>query len=199
VLFDGDAPPAVVVEVGTVEDWIVENRAKERHVFHIHQGHFLVLEKDGVQVPPEEALYLDTVPVEFWSGNESDPYPSMKFRIDFRQIDEGDYVFHCHFLGHEDGGMMAILRVVNQTTFSSMARSVWSVPLISATTVAVVMTVALILVLIGMGICLCRARRANKSKALSSFSTPSATMRRESVPSSLEPIPFHIHNTGDVV
>ena len=32
--------------------------------------------------------------------------------MDFRGPDIGDFVFHCHILGHEDRGMMAIERVV---------------------------------------------------------------------------------------
>jgi FtsP/CotA-like multicopper oxidase with cupredoxin domain len=31
--------------------------------------------------------------------------------MDFRGPDIGDFVFHCHILGHEDLGMMAIERV----------------------------------------------------------------------------------------
>ena len=32
--------------------------------------------------------------------------------MDFRGPDVGDFVYHCHILAHEDGGMMAIIRVV---------------------------------------------------------------------------------------
>jgi FtsP/CotA-like multicopper oxidase with cupredoxin domain len=40
------------------------------------------------------------------------PYPQVQLRVDFRGPDVGDFVFHCHILGHEDLGMMAIERVV---------------------------------------------------------------------------------------
>jgi FtsP/CotA-like multicopper oxidase with cupredoxin domain len=33
-------------------------------------------------------------------------------RMDFRGPDIGDFVYHCHILGHEDAGMMAIIRVL---------------------------------------------------------------------------------------
>jgi hypothetical protein len=33
-------------------------------------------------------------------------------RVDFRGPDIGDFVYHCHILGHEDNGMMAIVRVL---------------------------------------------------------------------------------------
>jgi FtsP/CotA-like multicopper oxidase with cupredoxin domain len=31
--------------------------------------------------------------------------------MDFHGFDIGDFVFHCHILGHEDLGMMNIIRV----------------------------------------------------------------------------------------
>jgi multicopper oxidase len=32
--------------------------------------------------------------------------------MDFRGMDIGDFVYHCHIAEHEDDGMMAIVRVV---------------------------------------------------------------------------------------
>ncbi len=106
-LYSPDNPPAIVTTQGSVEDWTIENRAMENHEFHIHQIHFLVLEQNGV--PVEDGQYLDTIQVPYWSG--SGPYPSVKVRMDFRGDVTGDFVYHCHILGHEDGGMMAIVRV----------------------------------------------------------------------------------------
>ncbi len=51
--------PDITVRQGDVEDWIVENRAREAHVFHIHQVHFQVIERDGVAV--NEPMLRDTV------------------------------------------------------------------------------------------------------------------------------------------
>jgi len=31
--------------------------------------------------------------------------------MDFRGLDVGDFVYHCHIAEHEDHGMMAIIRV----------------------------------------------------------------------------------------
>ena len=39
--------PNIVAKQGTVEDWIIENRSKELHAFHIHQLHFLLLDYLG--------------------------------------------------------------------------------------------------------------------------------------------------------
>jgi FtsP/CotA-like multicopper oxidase with cupredoxin domain len=110
VLFDPNNPPAIVTRQGAVEDWTIENRAQENHEFHMHQIHFLLLERTGVPVPPEQSQYLDMIQVPYWSG--TGPYPSVKVRMDFRGMDIGDFVYHCHILGHEDAGMMAIIRVL---------------------------------------------------------------------------------------
>lgn len=106
-LFNPDNPPAIETTQGAVEDWTIENRALENHEFHIHQIHFLVLEQNGVPVP--DGQFLDTIQVPYWKGKG--PYPSVKLRMDFRGPTVGDFVYHCHILGHEDAGMMAIIRV----------------------------------------------------------------------------------------
>jgi FtsP/CotA-like multicopper oxidase with cupredoxin domain len=108
VLFSPTNPPAITTTRGSVEDWIIENRALENHEFHIHQIHFLLLEENGAPVP--NGQYLDTMQVPYWSG--TGPYPSIKVRMDFRGPVVGDFVYHCHILGHEDAGMMAIIRVL---------------------------------------------------------------------------------------
>ena len=106
-LFSPDNPPAIITTQGSVEDWTIENRALENHEFHIHQIHFLLLEQNGVRV--NNGQYLDMIQVPYWSG--SGPYPSVTVRMDFRGPLIGDFVYHCHILGHEDSGMMATIRV----------------------------------------------------------------------------------------
>ena len=109
-LFDPNNPPAITTTQGSVEDWTIQNRAEENHEFHLHQVHFLLMAVNGVPVPPSQQQYYDTIQVPFWSG--TGPYPSVTVRADFRGPDIGDFVYHCHILGHEDGGMMAIIRVL---------------------------------------------------------------------------------------
>ena len=107
-VFHMDDPPAITTNVGAVEDWTIENRSGEAHVFHIHQLHFLVLAVNGVPVPNPELQ--DTVTVPNWSG--AGPYPSVTVRVDFRDPNiAGTFVYHCHILDHEDGGMMAKIQV----------------------------------------------------------------------------------------
>ncbi|HTV64926.1 MAG TPA: multicopper oxidase domain-containing protein [Bryocella sp.] len=107
-VFHMDDPPAIVTKVGAVEDWTIENHAGEAHDFHIHQIHFLLMAINGVPVQNPE-LY-DTFPIPAWSG--SGPYPSITGRFDFRDPNiAGTFVYHCHILDHEDGGMMQKIQV----------------------------------------------------------------------------------------
>jgi FtsP/CotA-like multicopper oxidase with cupredoxin domain len=117
-IFDPDQAPDIVATQGTVEEWVIQNRTGEDHEFHIHQIHFLVESQDNFEIngtqqaPGVTGQYLDTVQVPYWDGNPNHPYPSVKVRMDFRGPDVGDFVFHCHILGHEDLGMMNVIRVV---------------------------------------------------------------------------------------
>jgi FtsP/CotA-like multicopper oxidase with cupredoxin domain len=109
-LFNPNNPAAITVKQGTTEDWIIENRSLELHEFHIHQIHFLLLERNGKTVAAADRQYYDTIQVPYWSG--TGPYPIVKVRMDFRGADIGEFVYHCHILGHEDNGMIAAIQVV---------------------------------------------------------------------------------------
>jgi FtsP/CotA-like multicopper oxidase with cupredoxin domain len=133
--FDANNPPSIITTQGTVELWIVQNHAQENHELHQHQIHFKVLEQDNfeangsVQAPAIDGQFLDMVQVPFCNGpppaNNSNnppacvdangnpviPYPQVQVLMDFRGMDIGDFVFHCHILGHEDLGMMGIEQV----------------------------------------------------------------------------------------
>jgi FtsP/CotA-like multicopper oxidase with cupredoxin domain len=105
--------PNIVTQQGTVEDWIIENRSNELHTFHIHQLHFLLL--DYLGRPVNEPYLRDTVNVPYYNGR-SLVYPSIRLRMDFRDPDTvGTFVYHCHLLEHEDGGMMGLIRVESST------------------------------------------------------------------------------------
>jgi hypothetical protein len=108
-IFDMSAPPDLVLHQGTVEEWTVENRSNEDHLFHIHQLHFQVLAVNGAAV--SDPALRDTIDVPRWSG--SGPYPSVTLRMDFRDPGiVGTFVYHCHLLSHEDAGMMAALQLL---------------------------------------------------------------------------------------
>jgi FtsP/CotA-like multicopper oxidase with cupredoxin domain len=115
--FDPNNPPAIMIQQGAVQEWTIANEAMENHEFHQHQIHFKILSQNNFQAngtPPAPAIngqFLDMVQVPFWNGNTSTPFPSVSMLMDFRGMDIGDFVFHCHILGHEDRGMMAIEQV----------------------------------------------------------------------------------------
>jgi FtsP/CotA-like multicopper oxidase with cupredoxin domain len=109
-LFDPAAStPDIVAHQGDVEDWVIENRTQELHAFHIHQLHFMLLDWNGI--PLDEPFLRDTINVAYWDGKSSD-YPRVRLRMDFRSPNVvGTFVYHCHLLEHEDGGMMGVIRV----------------------------------------------------------------------------------------
>ena len=115
--FDNNNPPAIVTTQGAVEHWTVQNQAEENHEFHQHQIHFQVLSQDNfeangsAQQPGLDGQFADMIQVPFWDGTAATPFPQVQLLMDFRGMDIGDFVFHCHILGHEDLGMMAIMRV----------------------------------------------------------------------------------------
>jgi len=125
-LFDPHSrAPNIVAKQGTVEDWIIENRSSELHAFHIHQMHFMLL--DYLGKPVNEPYLRDTVNVPYDTGKAL-VYPSIKLRMDFRDPNTvGTFVYHCHLLEHEDGGMMGLIRVDaadDANTISSRNRAV---------------------------------------------------------------------------
>ncbi|HEV2964700.1 MAG TPA: multicopper oxidase domain-containing protein [Candidatus Angelobacter sp.] len=102
-------PPNISARQGTVEDWILENRSREEHVFHIHQIHFQVLESDGK--PVNDPAIRDTIDLPYWKGEG--PYPSVKLRMDFRDPNSiGTLMYHCHILQHSANGMMGSIQVL---------------------------------------------------------------------------------------
>ena len=112
--------PNIIAKQGEVEDWIIENRTRELHAFHIHQIHFMLTEWNGV--PVDEPFLRDTINVGYWDG-VSKSYPSVKLRMDFRDANvAGTFVYHCHLLEHEDGGMMGLIRVEPKSADNSSAR-----------------------------------------------------------------------------
>lgn len=96
----------VRVPRGTAEVWRITNPGRGMmafpHAFHIHNGQFLILDINGQAPPPELAGWKDTFLV----------WPNDEFRVRVRFEDyTGIYMYHCHFLVHEDEGMMGQFEV----------------------------------------------------------------------------------------
>src|SRR5262249_29888080 len=99
-----------VVTLGSTEEWTIENRSKELHVFHIHQTDFQVTEINGV--PQPFTGYQDTVSLPFAKGKNRPGV--VKVIIPFTNpVIVGNFVYHCHIVQHADQGMMANIQVVD--------------------------------------------------------------------------------------
>ncbi|HET6195403.1 MAG TPA: multicopper oxidase domain-containing protein, partial [Acetobacteraceae bacterium] len=110
------------------EIWELINLTDEDHNFHIHQTRFRLLQGGtvpGTVLPtntPDGLVLHDNVPLPRAAVTDNcdgttDAFLSgackpntVVVEIPFHEI--GDFVFHCHILEHEDGGMMARIRVV---------------------------------------------------------------------------------------
>ena len=72
-----------------------------------------MLERLGLTV--NEPFLRDTVDIPFYDP-AMQHYPSVRLRMDFRDPNTiGTFVYHCHLLDHEDGGMMGLIRVEPRT------------------------------------------------------------------------------------
>ena len=96
-----------VVRLGDIEIWEIVNRGGQAHPFHIHDVQFLILDRDGTPPEPSESGWKDTVLV---GTNET-----VRFITQFNTYANPDipYMYHCHILEHEDGGMMGQFLVID--------------------------------------------------------------------------------------
>jgi FtsP/CotA-like multicopper oxidase with cupredoxin domain len=119
------------------EIWEIINLATENHNFHIHQTKFRVIQ-DGAtpgsllaaaNSPDGPGIMEDNIPLPVaianiaevgdlqsgyctiaqWRSGQCTSVPVV-IDIPFSQL--GEFVYHCHILTHEDGGMMAKIQVV---------------------------------------------------------------------------------------
>lgn len=95
-----------VVETGATEVWTIHNRDGEPHNFHVHGTRFRVLAVDGDDPGALLAGWKDTVYVP--------PHGDVQLAMRFGEHADPatPYMFHCHLLPHEDGGMMGQFVVV---------------------------------------------------------------------------------------
>jgi suppressor of ftsI/bilirubin oxidase len=105
----------IEVARGSVETWLIRNyHTSMPHAMHLHGFHFEVLARetspdtigalaiDGAGRLATDLGHKDTVLV--WPGE------SVRIAIDFTHPFPGaqTYMFHCHNLEHEDGGMSQV-------------------------------------------------------------------------------------------
>lgn len=96
------------IKLDDIEVWEVVNTMNMTHNFHIHDSHFMLIERNGSasNVRESEKGYKDTVILE--------AQESVKFIVQMKDYtdDVNTYMYHCHILEHEDNGMMGQFKVV---------------------------------------------------------------------------------------
>ena len=97
---------------GAAEEWAIVSKLDEVfgwHPFHLHVNDFTVKSVSAGPIPPGKQ---DTVPVPpRMTVDGTVVNGNVTFRTCFADF-TGRFVYHCHFLTHEDRGMMAVVEVV---------------------------------------------------------------------------------------
>ena len=94
------------VSLNNTEIWSISNNSAIAHPFHIHDVQFYVLDRDGNTPPPSEQGRKDVILVE--------SQETVRFIAKFDDFASTvPYMYHCHMLIHEDGGMMGQFVVEN--------------------------------------------------------------------------------------
>ncbi len=123
----------VTVPLNNLEVWTITNQSAIAHPFHIHDITFQILSINGsAQIPPNARGWHDTYLVPPGGG-------SIKIITRFEDFadDTIPYMYHCHMLNHEDGGMMGAFTVVDTSTkidkMTSGAALIYPNPVLSNT------------------------------------------------------------------
>jgi FtsP/CotA-like multicopper oxidase with cupredoxin domain len=100
------------------EEWELLNLSAEAHNFHIHQTEFYVLAENAPAGDADTLMDNVVLPnggrscngsVATWRAGKC-PVQTVVVRIPFAEV--GDFIYHCHIGEHQDGGMMAHIRVI---------------------------------------------------------------------------------------
>ncbi|MEM9214168.1 MAG: multicopper oxidase domain-containing protein [Cyanobacteria bacterium P01_F01_bin.150] len=96
-----------VIRFGDTELWTLRS-VSGWHVFHVHQTHFQVLERNDRPPEPYEQGWEDTI---FFKGKDT-----VVIAAHFNTYTSPDipYMLHCHILDHEDTGMMSQFKIVEK-------------------------------------------------------------------------------------
>lgn len=85
------------VRLGDTEKWVV-SATMLAHPFHVHGVSFQVVRENGRDPLPESSGWKDTVVI--------DGETELLMRFTQPAGDRTPFMYHCHILEHEDGGMM---------------------------------------------------------------------------------------------
>ena len=95
------------VLVGATEIWRFQNNTPVAHPMHIHNVQFNILRRNNALPPLNERGWKDVVMVY---ANET---VDVIATFDEFSDPEYTYMMHCHYLNHEDGGMMQQFIVID--------------------------------------------------------------------------------------
>jgi len=90
------------VNLNAEEEWTIKNTSGALHPFHIHVNSFQLV---AINDEPQDGQVWDTFYVPPARSRTDGKPGSITFRIRFVEF-RGKSLFHCHFLSHEDTGMM---------------------------------------------------------------------------------------------
>jgi FtsP/CotA-like multicopper oxidase with cupredoxin domain len=99
------------MQLGDTEEWTIYNDGGPAHPFHIHINPFQIIE---IKTAAGATFKLPT-PWIWWDNIALPQGGYIKFLSRFADF-TGAYVLHCHILGHEDRGMMEMVRVIDPST-----------------------------------------------------------------------------------
>ncbi|HEX5714635.1 MAG TPA: multicopper oxidase domain-containing protein [Thermoanaerobaculia bacterium] len=114
----------VTTTIGTAAEWTVGNDTLLPHPFHIHTNPFQLMSVKGTPMSQNgaEPVWMDTFSMPNAVATPKSPPtdPTTPIAITTSQFVTrqryeqftGEYVLHCHFLGHEDRGMMFSVQTV---------------------------------------------------------------------------------------
>lgn len=105
----------ITMQSGAVEEWTIINNSTDFHPFHIHVNEFQAIEKNGVKFDP---------PI-WWDVMLLDTMSTYKIRHRIGPA-SGKTVMHCHYLPHEDWGMMNLIDILPKST--SIDEAPWTTP-----------------------------------------------------------------------
>jgi blue copper oxidase len=93
------------IPLNNVEIWSLTNQSPIAHPFHIHDVQFYITEINGAAPPANMAGRKDVVLVQ--------AQQTIKFITKFETFCDSmaTYMYHCHMMTHEDGGMMGQFKV----------------------------------------------------------------------------------------
>ena len=104
--------------VGETEVWEFYNFTADAHPMHVHEVAFEVVNRQAISFNEEEhsgvTLVGEPRPPEAWESGFKDTviaYPSEVTRLRIRFGAEGQFVWHCHIVEHEDNEMMRPYRI----------------------------------------------------------------------------------------